>query len=90
MPRRAPKRRSKKRDRTSRQYGFKRLRVGDTYIVVVEDCAANGDGIARVKDTAVFIPGAKIGEVVKIRIKTVKYRKAQGVLLERKGSLYDY
>ena len=90
MPRRAPKKRSKKRNKSSRPPGFKRLREGDKYIVVVEDCAANGDGIARVKDTTVFIPGAKIGEVVKIQIKTVKFRKARGVVLERRGSLYDY
>ncbi|RLE51060.1 MAG: deoxyribonuclease [Candidatus Methanomethylicota archaeon] len=90
MPRRLSKRKRKASKNRKRRDLIPNLKVGSIHTVVIEDIAANGDGIARIKDVSVFIPGAKIGEIVKIKVKSIKYRKARGELLEKRGFTYDY
>ena len=90
MPRRIHKRRSgKKGNSSNKKYSFKRIREGEIYTVVVEDYSNKGEGIARVKDTVLFIPGGKIGEVVKVKIVSVKFRKAMASIIDRKGRIYE-
>ncbi len=50
------------------------LNVGDTYDVKIEDIGREGDGIARVEGFVVFVPNAKKGDSVKIRITKVSRR----------------
>ncbi len=49
---------------------------GKVYDVKVEGVGREGDGIARIKGFVIFIPGAKVGDELKIRIKSVKRRVA--------------
>ncbi|MCS7364953.1 MAG: TRAM domain-containing protein [archaeon GB-1867-035] len=89
MPRRISKRRSNKKGQLKKV--SIRLREGDVYIVLIEDISANGDGIARIKDKTIFIPGAKIGEIIKVRIKAIKHNKALGEIIEKRStSTYEY
>ncbi|MEM2145507.1 MAG: TRAM domain-containing protein [Candidatus Jordarchaeaceae archaeon] len=83
MGKRSTKRKSSKKK--SKTYVLNRVNEGDIYTVVVEDYSDKGEGIARVKDTAIFIPGAKIGEIVKIKITSVKFRKAKGDIISKVG-----
>lgn len=89
MPRRISKRRSNKKGQLKKV--SIRLREGDVYIVLIEDISANGDGIARIRDKTIFIPGAKIGEIIKVRIKAIKHNKALGEIIEKRStSTYEY
>ncbi|MFC6725589.1 SAM-dependent methyltransferase, partial [Halobium palmae] len=46
--------------------------VGDELDVEIVDEGAEGDGIARVEGFTVFVPGAEIGETVRVRVDDVK------------------
>ncbi len=39
--------------------------------VVVNDIGSQGDGIARIYGYMIFVPGGKVGERVKVKIKSV-------------------
>jgi len=89
MPRRLSRRRSNRKGQLKKI--SVRLREGDVYTVLIEDISANGNGIARIRDKTIFIPGAKIGEIIKVRIKAVKHNKALGEIIEKKStSTYEY
>ncbi|MCX8197251.1 MAG: TRAM domain-containing protein [Candidatus Micrarchaeota archaeon] len=45
---------------------------GEEYEVLVEAKSARGDGIAHIEGFVIFIPGAPVGQKIKIKIKTVK------------------
>jgi len=49
----------------------KPVKVGEEYDVTIEEIAAKGDGIAKVKNFVVFVPETKKGDHVKIKIKEV-------------------
>ncbi|MBI5061211.1 MAG: TRAM domain-containing protein [Candidatus Aenigmarchaeota archaeon] len=52
--------------------GFDRpkpIKVGEEYDVKITDVGAKGDGITRVENFIVFVPGAKKGDEIRIRIK---------------------
>jgi Predicted RNA-binding protein, contains TRAM domain len=44
---------------------------GEIYDVTIEDLARQGDGIARIEGFVVFVPGTKVGDVVRIKIERV-------------------
>jgi len=50
---------------------FAPIQVGDEIDVKIEAVGAQGDGIAKVKGFVVFVPGAKEGDNVKIKITKV-------------------
>ncbi|MCS7097263.1 MAG: TRAM domain-containing protein [Candidatus Methanomethylicia archaeon] len=77
----------RKSSRKRKIYTFSRINEGEVYTVVVEDYSDKGEGIARLKDTAIFIPGAKIGEIVKIKITSVKLKKARGDIISKIGTV---
>ncbi|KUO40442.1 MAG: deoxyribonuclease [Hadesarchaea archaeon DG-33-1] len=52
------------------------VNVGDTHTVKIESRGKGGDGIARVQNFVVFVPGANVGDEVKVRIKAVRRRFA--------------
>src|SRR3989338_10229794 len=54
------------------------VKVGEEYDVDITDVSARGDGIARVKNFVVFVPGTSKGDKVRIRIKEVRGRHAIG------------
>ena len=49
-----------------------RLRKGDIIDVRIEALGRGGDGVARVDDFVVFVPGAKEGRRLRVKIKDVK------------------
>jgi len=54
----------------------KPIKEGEEYTVKITDVGAKGDGIAKIENFIVFVPGTKKGDEVKIRIKQVSERFA--------------
>jgi predicted RNA-binding protein with TRAM domain len=52
------------------------VQEGGTYDVKIQDIGREGDGIARIENFVVFVPGTKVGDQVKIRITKVLRRVA--------------
>ncbi|MFH1470502.1 MAG: TRAM domain-containing protein [Candidatus Micrarchaeota archaeon] len=50
----------------------KPVKVGDELDVTIEAVASKGDGIAKKDGFVIFVPGAKSGETIKVRITNVK------------------
>ncbi len=83
MPRRLPektrtakrkmrRRGSKKRYRPSKPFLTKApIWKGQQMEVVVDDIGSRGDGIARMHNYMIFIPGGKVGERVHVKIVSV-------------------
>ena len=55
-------------------YGFrpKPVNVGDELDVTIEEMSRRGDGLVRVQGYVVFVPNAKKGDNVKIKIVKVR------------------
>ncbi|MEM1990878.1 MAG: TRAM domain-containing protein [Candidatus Bathyarchaeia archaeon] len=47
------------------------VKVNDELEVVIDDIGSRGDGIARISGYMIFVPKARVGERVKVRIITV-------------------
>ena len=88
MPRRSPsswrEREPRRRQRSFRSYpksysGLSErpmrpspVEEGHEYDVTVESIGSRGDGIAKIQGFIIFVPGAKIGDNLKVRIATVR------------------
>ncbi len=66
-------------------YGFDRpadkaapVEVGKVYEAKIVDMGRDGDGIAKIENFVVFVPGTKVGDEVKIKITKLMRRSAQG------------
>ena len=55
---------------------------GETYDVSIEDLAREGDGIARVKGFVIFVPNAKVGDEVNIKVTKVMRKFAFSEIVE--------
>jgi predicted RNA-binding protein with TRAM domain len=55
---------------------------GKVYDAKIEDLGREGDGLARIENFVVFIPGTKVGDQVKVRITKVLRRMAFGEVVE--------
>jgi predicted RNA-binding protein with TRAM domain len=49
---------------------------GKVYDAKIEDIGREGDGLARIQNFVVFVPGTKIGDQVKVKITKVHRRMA--------------
>ncbi len=58
------------------------VKRGEIIEVYVEDTSKKGDGVAKVEGFAIFIPSAKEGEVVRIKITEVKKNCAVAKVVE--------
>ncbi|AAB85752.1 MULTISPECIES: TRAM domain-containing protein [Methanothermobacter] len=58
------------------------VNVGEEYEVKIEDLGRDGDGIARVEGFVVFVPGAGVGDEVKIRISATRRKFAFAEVVE--------
>ena len=57
--------------------------VGETRYVEIEDIGKQGDGIARVeRGYVIIVPGADVGERVKVEVSEVKSNFAVGEIIE--------
>lgn len=61
----------------------KPVKVGEEYDVKITDVGAKGDGITKVENFIVFVPGASKGEECRVRIKEVANKFA---IAEKVGS----
>lgn len=55
---------------------------GKVYDAKIEDIGREGDGLARIQNFVVFVPGTKIGDSVKVRITKVHRRMAFGEVVK--------
>ena len=75
---------------------FAPVNVGDEISVKIEGVGEKGDGIAKIKGFVIFVPGAKAGEEIKIKItkvlrkvgfgETIGAASAEDVASENSGS----
>ncbi len=88
MPRRLPDK-TKNAPRKPRRFGSQsRYRPGRPFLqtrpvkenqeieVVIDDIGSRGDGISRIEGYLIFVPGCKIGERIKVRIRSVSEKFA--------------
>jgi len=59
----------------------KPVSVGDEIVVEIIGLSKRGDGVAKVKGYVIFIPHAKIGDRVKVKITTIKPSFALGEII---------
>jgi 23S rRNA (uridine2552-2'-O)-methyltransferase len=68
------------RDESSEQYLVAKnfltapVREGDTLAVTIEDVGSEGDGVAKVDDFTLFVPGTETGDELEVRVTDVKPR----------------
>jgi len=55
---------------------------GKVYDAKIEDMGREGDGLARIENFVVFVPGTKVGDQVKVRITKVLRRMAIGEVVK--------
>ncbi len=61
------------------------INEGETYNVKIESIGREGDGIAKINGFVVFIPGAKVGDELDVKINKVTRRVAFGDKVEGIG-----
>ncbi len=54
----------------------KPVKPGDEIDVTIDTVGGKGDGVAKIKNFVIFVPGAQAGETIKVRIKNVKEKFA--------------
>ncbi len=54
----------------------KPVKPGEEYEVTIESVGAKGDGICKIQNLVIFVPGVAQGETVRVRIKDVRQRFA--------------
>jgi predicted RNA-binding protein with TRAM domain len=64
----------------------KPVEVGKEYDVSISDTSRRGDGIAKVDGFVIFVPGTKVGQNVRIKVKQVSDRYASGQVVEASGA----
>jgi predicted RNA-binding protein with TRAM domain len=65
------------------RYGMSSMRTppvkeGNTYTVKIESTGREGDGIAKIDGFVIFVPGAKVGEEIDVKINKVTRRVGFG------------
>ena len=58
------------------------VNVGSEYDVKIEDQGKTGDGIARVDGFVIFVPGAKVGQEVTVKVNATRRKFAFGEIVE--------
>ena len=61
----------------------KPVEIGKEYEVDVQETSRRGEGIARIQGLVTFIPNAKQGDHVKIRITRISRRFAEAEVVEK-------
>lgn len=55
---------------------------GKVYEAKIEDIGREGDGLARIQNFVVFVPGTKVGDQIKVKITKVHRRMAFGEVVK--------
>jgi predicted RNA-binding protein with TRAM domain len=61
----------------------KPVKVGEEYEVDIKEKSQRGDGIARIEGLVVFVPTAKVGDHVRIRITRISRKFAEAETIEK-------
>jgi predicted RNA-binding protein with TRAM domain len=61
----------------------KPVKMGEEYEMDITETSQRGDGIARIEGLVVFVPQAKEGDHVRIRITRISRKFAEAELVER-------
>lgn len=69
------------RDRPFMRKSFAPVRVGDVVDLTIEAVGEKGDGVAKVKGFVIFVPKAKQGETVKVKITRVLQKVGFGEIV---------
>lgn len=75
------------RERRDRGRGYRRpfppkpVEIGKEYDVEVQETSRRGEGIARIKGLVTFIPNAKPGDHVRVKITRISRRFAEGEIV---------
>lgn len=59
----------------------KPVKEGEVHTVTITEVSRRGDGIARIKNFVVFVPGTQKGDTVKVRIKEVRGNHASAEVI---------
>jgi predicted RNA-binding protein with TRAM domain len=62
--------------------GPKPVAVGEEYDVSISDISRRGDGIAKIEGFIIFVPGAKTGQRLRIKVVEVANRFARAQIVE--------
>jgi predicted RNA-binding protein with TRAM domain len=54
----------------------KPVQEGEEHEVTIEEVSRRGDGIAKIQNFVIFVPGTKVGDEVKIKVTRVGSRYA--------------
>lgn len=65
-----------------RRFPPKPVELGKEYDVEVKEVSRRGDGIARIQGLVTFIPNAKPGDHIKVRITRIGRRFAEAEIVE--------
>jgi predicted RNA-binding protein with TRAM domain len=63
----------------------KPVKEGETYDVEILEVGSRGDGIAKIQNFVIFVPGTNKGDKVKIRITKVRSSSAVGEVVSGEG-----
>ena len=66
-----------------RRFPPKPVEIGKEYDVDIEELSRRGDGIARIKGLVTFVPNAKPGDKVRIKITRISRRFAEAEVVEK-------
>ena len=84
-------RRFRKREKKYSAIGFQRAPVkkGQEISVVIDDIGSRGDGITRIQNYLIFVPQAKVGERLNVKILKVgrKFAIAEKIEQEREEEI---
>ncbi|HDM88752.1 MAG TPA: TRAM domain-containing protein [Candidatus Bathyarchaeota archaeon] len=70
----------------SRRFLLKPVEVGEEYDVDIRELSRRGDGVARIKGLVTFVPNAKPGDHLKVRITRVGRRFAEAEVVTEAAS----
>ncbi|KZX10579.1 23S rRNA (uracil-C(5))-methyltransferase RlmCD [Methanobrevibacter curvatus] len=74
--------RDNRSNRNNNRYDSAPVNVGEEYDVKIEDTGKSGDGIAKVEGYILFVPNAKKGQEVKIKVTETKRNLGFAELVE--------
>ena len=66
-----------------RRFPPKPVELGKEYDVEIQETSRRGDGIARIKGLVTFVPNAKQGDHVRIRITRISRRFAEAEVVSK-------
>ncbi len=74
-------RRGRRFNRGRRQFPPKPVELGKEYDVEVKEVSRRGDGVARIQGLVTFIPNAKPGDHLRVKITRISRRHAEAEIV---------